>query len=136
MKEQRRECINPTIGKQIYIEIFDAGINRRLATLSREHEAHIRACPYCGPLVPAWKIKAGGRLADAERMLAAAKAGRAEVLHRREGDLDMYFKRNTPASSAGLMVKTKGGDEIISIDETSIENFEHPRVSNPSECEE
>jgi hypothetical protein len=133
MKNRPQECVNPLIGKQIYIEIFDAGITRRKVTLTTEHEAHIGVCPYCGPLAPIWKIKAGGWLPEVDRIFADAAAGRPGVLHRREGEVDIYFKPTTPSSSAGLLVRRKVGGDVISIDETSIESFEEPNASSPYE---
>jgi len=124
-RAKQPQCTNPEIGKKIFIQIMDTGLNEGKVALAKEYEDHIRECPYCSSLVPLWKIKAGGGLlADAKQVLAEANEGRADVLHKRAGNLDVYFKRSNRGSAEGLLVKTRGGGEIVSVDESSIESFE------------
>jgi len=98
------QCINPEIGKKIFAQIMDTGLNRGEVALAEEYEGYIQSCPYCSELVPLWKIKAGGGLlADAKKVVAEAKEGRAEVLHKRTGEVDIYFKPTTAGSAEGLL---------------------------------
>ena len=119
------QCIDPEIGKKIFIQIMDTGLNQGKVVLAKEYEDHVRNCPYCSRLVPLWKIKAGGGLlADAKQVLADAKEGRSGVLHKHAGGIDIYFKPTTPGSAEGLLVKARANEEIVSVDETSIKSFD------------
>jgi hypothetical protein len=117
-------CIDPAIGKKIFTEIMDTGLNKGQVILPNEYDAHVNACPYCSQLVPLWKIKAGGGLlADAKQVIADAGQGRPDVLYKRQGEIDIYFKPARPGAAEGLMVRVRGGEEILSVDETSVESF-------------
>lgn len=91
---------------------------RRMKNTSRGVPAVRNWCHYGEVKATAPKLQA-----DAERILADAKKGNAEILYRREGEMDVYFKSRVPGSTDGLLVKatSKG---IVSIDQTSIESFE------------
>jgi hypothetical protein len=46
---KRRECTAPAIGKQIYMEVFNAGFEHRQVKLSTEQEEHLSVRSYCSP---------------------------------------------------------------------------------------
>jgi hypothetical protein len=128
-------CIDPVIGKKIFTQIMDTGLNKGNVILSEEYDIHVSSCPYCSKLVPLWKIKAGGGLlADAKQVIAGASRGSPEILHKRKGEIDIYFRPIKPGSNQGLMVRMKSGEEILSVDETSVEVF-HAACEDSSEYE-
>jgi hypothetical protein len=123
-RARQPRCIDPAIGKKIFTQIMDSGLNKGKVVLTKEYDDHINACPYCSNLVPLWRIKAGGGLlTDAKQVIADARQGCHEVLHKREGEVDIFFRPTKPGSTEGLMVRVKGGEEILSVDETSVESF-------------
>jgi hypothetical protein len=118
------KCINPELGKRLYLEIRKKGPHEEHISLVDDLKRHAEACPHCSTLFPLWMISGGGGLAaTAEKVLAEIRQGTPDILHTRGGDLDVYFRRDAPNSRSGLLISVRADGSLNSVDQTTIDRF-------------
>ncbi len=118
------QCSEPLVGKRLYLEVREKAPHQQKPHLDRELQEHAEMCPHCSQLTPLWILSAGGGLAAAaENLLKEAKQGSSQVLHRRRGNLDLYFRRQPPDSDGGLMVSVRADGSLMAVAEKTIDEF-------------
>jgi hypothetical protein len=124
-KRKKLRCIDPEVGRRVFLQIGERAPCQEIVLLSGELENHIKMCPHCSEYAPQWILKAGGGIvARAGKIVSEAREANSAVLHKRQGQLDVYFKPNAPGSADGLMVRAGSGEEIVSVHETTVDIFE------------